>query len=157
MIVLIFIYLLAMVCWLGSVIFFSFFTAPVVFTVLARPDAGKVVSVIFPRYYILGYAAGGVALIIALYLLVASRGARGWWLATALTIAIALGCTIYAGTVVRPRVDAIRTVSEDPNPDPATKAEFDSLHRLSVMLNGAVLLLDLVALFGTAAALAPRG
>jgi hypothetical protein len=157
MIVLIFIYLLAMVCWLGSVIFFSFFTAPVVFTVLARPDAGKVVSVIFPRYYILGYIAGGLAFLIAIYLLIAGGGPRGWWLASVLTIGIALGCTFYAGIVVRPRVDAIRGVSEEANPDPATKAEFDHLHHLSVMLNGGVLLLDLIALFGTAAALAPRG
>ena len=74
-----------------------------------------------------------------------------------LTLGIALACTLYAGTVVRPRVDAIRTVSEEANPDPAIKAEFDKLHHLSVMLNVAVLLLDLVALFGTAAALAPRG
>jgi hypothetical protein len=157
MIVLIFIYLLALVCWLGSIIFFSFFIAPVVFTVLARPDAGKVVSVIFPRYYILGYVAGGLAFILAIYLLFAAGGPRGWWLASVITIALALACTGYAGTVVRPRVDAIRTVSEEANPDPATKAEFDHLHHLSVMLNGAVLLLDLVALFGTAAALAPRG
>jgi hypothetical protein len=74
-----------------------------------------------------------------------------------LTIGLALGCTIYAGIVVRPRVDSIRSVSEEANPDPATKAEFDHLHHLSVMLNGSVLLLDLIALFGTAAALAPRG
>src|ERR1700730_3656377 len=121
MILLIFIYLLALVCWLGSIIFFSFFTAPVVFTVLARPDAGKVVSVIFPRYYILGYAAGGIAFAIAIYLLMANRGARGWWLAAVIAIGIALGCTLYAGTVVRPRVDAIRTVSEEANPDPALK------------------------------------
>ncbi|HLI78658.1 MAG TPA: DUF4149 domain-containing protein [Candidatus Binataceae bacterium] len=154
--ILLFIYLLALVCWLGSIIFFSFFTAPVIFTVLSRPDAGKVVSVIFPRYYILGYVAGGIAFIIAIYLLVAGHGARGWWLASVLTIGLALGCTLYAGTVVRPRVDAIRTVSEQENPDPATKAEFDKLHHLSVILNGAVLMLDLVALFGTAAALAPR-
>ena len=157
MIVLIFIYLLALVCWLGSVIFFSFFTAPVVFTVLARPDAGKVVSVIFPRYYILGYVAGGLAFIIAIYLLTASGGPRSWWLASTLSIGVALGCTIYAGIVVRPRVDSIRSVSEEANPDPAIKAEFDNLHHLSVMLNGSVLLLDLIALFGTAAALAPRG
>jgi hypothetical protein len=154
--ILLFIYLLAMVCWLGAIIFFSFFTAPVVFTVLARPDAGKVVSVIFPRYYILGYVAGGLAFLIAIYLLAIGSGARGWWLASVLTIGIALGCTFYAGIVVRPRVDAIRSVSEQENPDPATKAEFDNLHHLSVMLNGAVLLLDLIALFGTAAALAPR-
>jgi len=154
--ILIFIYLLALVCWLGSVIFFSFFTAPVVFTVLARPDAGKVVSVIFPRYYILGYVAGTIAFIIAVYLLIQGTGVRQWWVASVLTLAIALGCTFYAGIKIRPRVDAIRSVSEEANPDPATKAEFDSLHRLSVILNGTVLLMDLIALFGTAAALTPR-
>jgi hypothetical protein len=157
MILLIFLYLLAMACWLGSIIFFSFFTAPVVFTVLARPDAGKVVSVIFPRYYVLGYVAGGLAFILAMYFLIAGGGPRGWWLASVFSIGLALGCSVYAGTAVRPRVDAIRSVSEEANPDPATKTEFDNLHHLSVMLNGAVLLLDLVALFGTAAALAPRG
>lgn len=155
MIVLLFIYLLALGCWLGSIIFFVFCTATA-FKVLARPDAGNFVSVLFPRYYMLGYIAGGIAFILAIYLLVASGGPRGWWLASVLTIGIALGCSVYAGTVIRPRVHAIRTVSEDPNPDPATKAEFDRLHTLSVRLNGAVLLLDLIALFGTAAALAPR-
>jgi Domain of unknown function (DUF4149) len=157
MMVLLFVYLLALACWLGSVVFFSFFVAPVIFTVLARPDAGKVVSVIFPRYYILGCAAGAVAFAIAIYLLAANREARGWWLGAVIAIGIALGCTLYAGTVVRPRVDAIRSVSEEANPDPARKAEFDGLHHLSVMLNGAVLLLDLAALFATAAALASRG
>ena len=154
--ILIFIYLLAMVCWLGAIIFFSFFTAPVVFTVLARPDAGKVVSVIFPRYYILGYIAGTIAFVIAIYLLANGTGVRQWWAASVITLAIALGCTFYAGIKIRPRVDAIRTVSEEANPDPATKAEFDHLHHLSVILNGTVLLMDLVALFGTAAALTPR-
>ena len=168
MIVLLFVYLLAMVCWLGSIIFFSFFTAPVIFTTLARSDAGKVVAVIFPRYYILGYVAGGLALVIAIYFTIVSRGTRGiyftfisrgraWWAVSVVAIAIAVGCTFYAGMVVRPRVDAIRSVSEEQNPDPARKAEFDYLHQLSVMLNGAVLMLDLIALFGTAAALAPRG
>src|ERR1700730_11815440 len=123
MMVLLFIYLLAIACWLGSVVFFSFFVAPVVFTVLARPDAGKVVSVIFPRYYILGYVAGGVALVIAIYLLAANAGSRGWWLGAVVAIGIAFGCTLYAGAVVRPRVDAIRSVSEEANPDPAREAE----------------------------------
>ncbi|HVN28959.1 MAG TPA: DUF4149 domain-containing protein [Candidatus Binataceae bacterium] len=154
--ILLFIYLLAMVCWIGGIIFFSFFTMPSVFGALARPDAGKVASVIFPRYYILGYVAGGIAFFLAIYLLINWNGPRLWWLASVLTLGIALGCTLYAGLVIRPRVDAIRTVSEQENPDPATKAEFDNLHKLSVQLNGAVLLLDLIALFGTAAALAPR-
>ena len=155
--ILLFIYLLAMVCWLGSIIFFSFFTAPAVFGGLPIAEAGKVVAIIFPRYYMLGYIAGAIAFVVAIYMMAATSGARGWWAGAAIAIAIALGCTLYAGTVVRPRVDQIRSVAEEQTPDPARKAEFDRLHQLSVILNGAALLLDLFALFSTAAALAPRG
>lgn len=157
MTVLIFIYLLALVCWLGAIIFFSFFTAPIVFTRLPIAEAGKVISAIFPRYYLLGYLAGATAFIIAIYLLLATRDARASWIAAVAAIGIALGCTFYAGMAIRPRVDAIRAVAEEQNPDPVRKAEFDRLHRLSVTLNGAVLLLDLAALFATASALTPRG
>jgi hypothetical protein len=62
---------------------------------------------------------------------------------------------VYAGAVVRPQVDAIRSVTTQPNPDPARRAEFDRLHHLSVMLNGAVMLLNLAALLSSAVALTP--
>ena len=45
-----FIYLLSLVCWIGSIIFFSFFVAPVVFKNLEREIAGDLVGSIFPRY-----------------------------------------------------------------------------------------------------------
>lgn len=147
-----FFYLLSLACWLGAIIFFSFFTAPVVFNRLPRPDAGRVVSGIFPRYYILGYVAGFVALGLAFYMMEA-QGPLGWWSATIAALIFALVCTFYAGMVVRPRIDAIRSVTEQPNPDPVQKADFDRMHQLSVTLNGAVLLLDLFALFSTAGAL----
>jgi hypothetical protein len=79
-----------------------------------------------------------------------------WWAIAVLALAIALGLTTYAGAVVRPRVDAIRTVTEEANPDPARRAEFDRLHHLSVMLNGAVILLNLGALLASTVALTPR-
>ncbi len=151
-----FVYLLAIVCWLGAIIFFSAFVAPVIFTQLPVAEAGKVVSVIFPRYYLLGYLAGAVSLVLAISFAL-SREARGWWSAAALLLAAALALTFYAGMVVRPRVDTIRSVAEEQNPDPARKAEFDRLHRLSVTLNGAVLILDLIALASTAAALSRHG
>jgi hypothetical protein len=156
MIVVLSIYIAALGCWLGGVVFFSFFTAPAVFTVLPRPEAGQLISTIFPRYYMLGYGAGTISLVLAIYL-AAVRGPRMWWGGTTLVIAIALGITFYAGTVILPRADAIRTVSEEANPDPARKAEFDRLHHLSVILNGAVLLLDLAAVVGTSGALSWRG
>jgi uncharacterized membrane protein len=147
-----FIYLLALVCWLGGMVFFSIFTAPVIFRVLTRADAGKVVSGIFPRYYLLGYIAGAVALVLALYFCLLRSG-RLWWILSAVALALALGLTVYAGAVLRPRINAIHMVAEEENPDAARKIEFDHLHRLSVSLNGAVMVLNLLALLSTAAAL----
>jgi Domain of unknown function (DUF4149) len=152
MIIALFIYLVAIACWLGGIVFFSFFTAPAVFGALPIAEAGKVISTIFPRYYLLGYVAGTLAVILSVYL-TAVRTPRLWWAATAAVLAIALGLTFYAGAVVLPRVASIRSVAEEQNPDPVRKAEFDRLHALSVYLNGAVLLLNLAAVAGTAIAL----
>ncbi|MGD1028527.1 DUF4149 domain-containing protein [Candidatus Binatus soli] len=150
------IYLAALGCWLGGIVFFSFFTAPAVFTRLPTAEAGQLISAIFPRYYMLGYVAGTVSFILAVYF-TAVRGPRMWWGATTVALAIALGITFYAGTVILPRADAIRSVTEDPNPDAARKAEFDRLHHMSVILNGTVLLLNLAAIVGTSGALTARG
>ena len=151
-----FVYLLSLVCWLGGMVFFSALVAPLVFKVLPMAEAGKLQAALFPRYYLLGYICGAIAVVLAIFLC-ATRAQRMWWAIAALALVVALGLTVYAGAVVRPRVDAIRTVTEEANPDPARRAEFDRLHHLSVMLNGGVMLLDLAALFVSAVALTPRG
>jgi hypothetical protein len=156
MILILSIYLAALGCWLGGIVFFSFFTAPAVFTVLPRHEAGQLISVIFPRYYMLGYIAGTISLLLAIYL-TAVNSPRMWWGVATLALAIGLGITFYAGRVILPRADALRAVTEDASPDPVKKAEFDSLHHNSVILNGAVLLLNLAAIVGTAGALTSRG
>jgi MFS family permease len=149
-----FIYLLAIVSWLGGMVFFALLTAPVVFTTLPITEAGKVMAILFPRYYLLGYIAGAIAFLLAIYF--TAHGPHLWWGFTTIALIVALGITLYAGVIIRPQVDAIRTVNEQPNPDPARKAEFDRLHRLSVTLNGVVIVLNIVALLGTAAALTPH-
>ncbi len=156
MVIALFFFLVAMGCWLGGIVFFSFFTAPAIFGSLPIEEAGKAISTIFPRYYMLGYVAGTISLMLAIYFTLV-RDARLLWGGTALAIAIGVGLTFYAGTVVLPRADAIRIVSHQPNADPVRKAEFDKLHRLSVILNGSVLILNLAALAGTAGALTVRG
>lgn len=147
-----FIYLLSLVCWLGGMIFFSIFTAPVIFRVLSRVDAGKVVSGIFLRYYWLGYIVGAIAFALALYFCLL-RKERLWWLLAAIALVVGLVLTVYVGVVLRPRINAIHLVAEEENPDAARKAEFDRLYRLLVSLNGAVMVLNLLALLSTAAAL----
>ena len=156
MVIALFVYLLALVCWLGGMIFFTAIIAPVVFTMLPISEAGKLVASLFPRYYILGYVAGLIAVVLAIYFTV-ERSPRLWWSLSALALAAALGCSVYAGMIVRPQVDAVRMVVEDQNPDPVRRAEFDRLHRLSVILNGGVMLLNLAALFTTVVALTPNG
>jgi uncharacterized membrane protein len=155
MMITLFVYLLALVCWLGGMIFFSALAAPGIFNTLPLADAGKVVAGIFPRYYILGYVAGIIGVILAGYFAI-SRTPRLWWGFATMALAIALALTLYAGAVIRPRVDQIRTVAEETNPDPARKQEFQRLHRLAVSINGVVMLLNALALLSTAAALSPR-
>jgi hypothetical protein len=151
-----FIYLLCIGCWLGGMVFFTVFAAPALFATLPVRDAGRVVSTIFPRYYLLGYITGVISTMLAIYF-VFSRTPRPWWSLSAVALAIALGLTLYAGAVVRPRIETVRGVSTEPTPDPARKAEFDQLHHLSVMLNGGAMILNLLALLTTAVALTPRG
>ena len=146
-----FFYLLALVCWLGGMIAFVAFTA-VLFSRLPVLDAGKVVGAIFPYYYLTGYVAGAIGLVLAIYFAVGGRG-RGWWICSAVLLAGALALTVYAGAVIRPKIEAVRSVNEEPTPDPARKAQFDSLHRLSVQINGGVIVLDLLTLLASAAAL----
>lgn len=156
MVIALFVYLLALVCWLGGMIFFTAIIAPVVFALLPIAEAGKLVAGLFPRYYILGYVTGLIAAVLAIYFAI-QRPPRLWWSLSALALAVALGFTIYAGMILRPQVDTVRSVVEEPNPDPARRAEFDRLHHLSVMLNVGVMVLNLSALFTSVKALIPNG
>ena len=54
--------LLALVLWIGGIVFFSFIASPSVFKILPREQAGQVVSDIFPKYHLLGYASCLIAL-----------------------------------------------------------------------------------------------
>jgi putative copper export protein len=147
-----FLFMLAAGCWLGGMIFFAFCAAPVIFSRLPIAEAGRVVAGIFPLYYGLAYIAGPLSIATAFYLAM-TRAARGWWFATCIMLAVALGLMIYAGAVVGPRVDAVRSVVEETNPDPARKATFDALHRLSVELSAGAMVLEVLALLSAAAAL----
>jgi hypothetical protein len=68
MVAVLFVYLLSLVCWLGGMMFFSALVAPVLFKVLPMTEAGKLLGVLFPRYYLLGYVCGAIGLILAIYL-----------------------------------------------------------------------------------------
>ena len=130
-----FIYLLSLVCWVGSIIFFSFFVAPVVFKNLEREKAGELVGIIFPRYYKVGYVCGALVLMVLLLTGIETAGLKGcaWGI-------MMLG-TLCAGLAVNPKAkiikEKLREASESDKPE--LEARFKTLHSLSVKLNAAVL------------------
>lgn len=145
-----FIYTVSLVCWIGSIIFFSFFAAPAVFKTLDREQAGELVGVIFPKYYLIGYVCGFLAFVTMLLSVESAMDVR------LLFIMVMLGCTLFAGMVVGPKARALKGKIKSENDEEkknSLKSRFDSLHSLSVKLNGSVLLMGLVLLWFTAVGL----
>ena len=140
-----FIYLLSLVCWIGSIIFFSFFVAPVVFKILEREKAGEVVGIIFPRYYMIGYVSG--VLVLMALLLNGPSGLK--WCAWG----IMMVGTAYAGLVVNPKAKTLKQQLKNSSEAEKSTLEvrFKNLHSLSVKLNGAVLFSGLWLLWLSAA------
>jgi hypothetical protein len=56
------VYLVALTAWVGSILFFSFTVAPIIFRVLGPEAGGKFVRALFPRYYLWGVISCAVAL-----------------------------------------------------------------------------------------------
>ncbi len=147
-------YLAALIVWLGEIVFFSFVVAPAIFRTLPTADAGRAVGAVFPLYYRLGYVCGG-ALLLTTLVLMGGAVSRAWWGVNAVLAALMLGATLYAGVVIQPRASELRPQIHDPAAPPTAKEEFDRLHRLAVQLNGAVLLCGVVVSIITARALRP--
>jgi hypothetical protein len=150
-------YLMALIVWVGQVVFFSFVAAPSLFRTFptaAGPEAGRAVGAIFPTYYRVGYLCGGILLVTSL-VLAGSAGARLWWSVNSLLAAIMLAATLYAGVVVHPRASALRAQIREASTPPGVKEEFDRLHQLAVQLNGAVLVCGVVVSVITAASVRP--
>jgi uncharacterized membrane protein len=146
------IFWLALVVWLGEIVFFSFVVAPTIFGAFPTELAGQVVGAIFPRYYAVGAAAGVVALVAAVVLRGATSSTRSWSAITAMLV-VMLVATLYAGRIIEPRARALRPQLHAEAVDATVRAEFDQLHRRAVQLNGAVLLLGVVSICLAAATL----
>ena len=142
-----FIYILSLVCWVGSIIFFSFFTAPVIFKLLDREKAGEVVGVIFPKYYFLGYVCAVMTL---LSLLVSTQELFG---PKQILLFIMIVGWFYAGLVVSPKsrnLKALRQSARSAEEKESYEVKFKKVHSLAVKLNGTVLLAGLGLLWFSA-------
>lgn len=130
-----FVYVVALAVWLGETVFLSFVVAPTLFRQFPVHTAGGIMSALFPGYYAVGYACG-VALLASTAIL--WRTAAAWKWASALS-ALMLVAVLYAGLIVQPRVRELRVQRQAATVSAQVEEEFDRLHRLSVQLNGFVL------------------
>ncbi len=134
------VFLTALVVWVGEIVCVSFVVAPALFQTLPVEMAGRAVSVIFPRYYVIGCGAG-VLLVCAAAVLALAAAARGpWLLASGLGFGM-LVMTAYATFIIQPRAETLRSqLPHGPTPGAEAQAEFDRLHRRAVQLNALTLL-----------------
>jgi len=139
----------AIVCWLGVMAFFGAVIAPAAFTTLDREAAGRFVSAVFPRYYAVGAALGGLALLALLLRLLLRDDRSGGWVSL-LLVALMLASTLYAWLVVLPAAHAAREALHQTGAAAgAVSTEslaFTQLHRLSSVLNGVSLLAGILGL-----------
>lgn len=136
------IHLLSLGVWVGTVLFFSFGVAPAVFGAFPaeqRAEAGRVIGVLFPRYYVTNVVCG-VLFAASAFLLARLGDSWSPWVASGVVGAAMLAVCLYAAFVLQPRAHALRPQIHQADVSVEVKAEFDRIHRLSVQLNSAVLL-----------------
>lgn len=147
-----FLYLASLAFWIGGIFFFSAIAGPSIFKTLDRAVAGNLVSAIFPKYYLLGYVCGFVAMVstVTIWMTATAPGAMTYVGRIAILAAM-LGVSGYSGLVLRQEAVSVRTELRQLSTDDAEYSEvsrkFASVHRKSVMLNGLVFVLGLVILF----------
>ena len=152
-----YVYVLALVVWLGGMVVIGAIVAPATFQVLqasapaiGRVLAGDLFGQILARFHYVAYGAGTVLLIS--FLLMAVLGPRPRAFAVRLTIIAAmLLVALYSGFIVLTTIDAIqleagRLPSLLP-PDDPRRIRFDELHQLSTRLMGANIIGALVLLY----------
>lgn len=144
-------YVLALTAWVGSILFFSFGVAPVIFKVLDPASAAKFVRALFPRYYAWGAIAGAIALPAFVAGPLCFPEYRGPLVGVqALAILFGILLMFYAGNSLTPAINAARDAG------PSGEARFNRLHKRSVWLNALMLVLGCALLIRFATRPAPR-
>ncbi len=146
--------LLALVLWIGGLVFFAFVVAPTVFTVLPTRDlAGSVVNRSLGILHIMGLVCGIVFAGASMFYASVTGGAAQPFAPRHLLIYAMLVLTLVAQFVVAPKMATLRAdmgvIDRIPHDD-ARRVEFNRLHGWSTRLGGAILVLGLGVLFLTA-------
>ena len=139
-----YLYVLALVVWLGGMVVLGAIVAPATFQVLqasapeiGRALAGELFGTILARFHYVAYACGGVLLISMGGMAILGPRPRAFAVRLGL-ITVMLLVSLYSGLIVLQSIDAIqleagRLPSLLPAGD-ALRVRFDYLHRLSTRL-----------------------
>ncbi len=147
-----FLYSLSLTFWIGSIFFFSMIAAPSIFKTLSRELAGNVVSDIFPKYYLVSYVCGAVALISSILLIYLGNHLSHLTNTIILTaLVVMIGLAVYAGEIVTPQTHKVRTemraVEENSPKYQEIRKEFGQLHRKAAILNSAIFIFGVALVF----------
>ena len=153
-----FVMVLSLVVWIGGLIFFAFVLAPTAFQVLPNTHlAGNVVGRSLGKLHWIAIISGVIFLLTSLVYSRLTDGTMHVFAMRHVILCLMLALTLFSQFWVIPRMDTLRAQVGDfasvplNNPE---RVQFDALHVWSTRVEGAVLLLGLVAVYLTASALA---
>ena len=150
-----FLMLLSLVAWIGGLIFFALVLAPTAFQVLPNTHlAGNVVGRALDKLHWIAIVSGIIFLASSLLYSRLANGTAHAFAMRHVLICLMLGLTLLSQFWIIPRMDTLRASVGDfatvPLDNPA-RVQFDARHVWSTRVEGAVLLLGLVAIYLTAA------
>lgn len=155
-----FLMLLSLVVWIGGLIFFAFVLAPTAFQVLPNTHlAGNVVGRALSKLHWIAIISGIIFLITSLLYSYLTQGTPHLFAMRNVLIVLMLALTLFSQFWIIPRMDTLRASVGDFATVPLTtpeRVQFDALHVWSTRVEGAVLLLGLMAVFLVASALTQR-
>jgi hypothetical protein len=139
-----YVYVLALVVWLGGMVVLGAVVAPTTFQVLqasvpgdGRALAGELFGTTIARFHYIAYVSGGL-LLVSLFAMAVLGPRPPQFAIRSVIIAAMLAVAIYSGVRVLGRIDMIqREVGVLPSKLAATdsrRIEFDALHQLSTRL-----------------------
>lgn len=145
-----FLMLLALIVWIGGIIFFAFVLAPTLFGVLPTTKlAGDVVNATLTKLHWMGLISGVVFLIASLLYNWQKYVQLRPFALSHIFIALMLAFTMVSQFAITPRMRELRS-SPSLIESSIGHAEFDHLHAWSTRLEGGVLFLGLGVVILTA-------
>jgi uncharacterized membrane protein len=142
--------LLALIVWIGGIIFFAFVLAPTLFTVLPNTQlAGSVVSPTLSKLHWIGLVSGAVFLLASVFYNWGKFLRFRLLTASHVLVVLMMALTAVSQFAITPSLKELREQRALADGGDA-RAEFDRLHAWSARTEGGVLFLGLVVVVLTA-------